>query len=129
MQDLKKIKAQSAAPQGSEVTEQALLALINDPEVIAEGQTLWAANCMACHMAQGQGLVGPNLTDNYWIHGGKITDIQKIIVNGVPEKGMIAWKDRFSTEQINALTVHVWNLVGTNPPNGKKPEGELVERN
>ena len=83
---------------------------------------------MACHAQQGQGLVGPNLTDDYWIHGGLISDLRTVILNGVPEKGMLSWRGILKDEEINAVTAYVWTLHGTNPPNPKKPEGELVKR-
>jgi len=69
-------------------------------------------------------LVGPNLTDEYWIHGGSFEDIVRIINNGVIEKGMIAWKGQLSKKQIHQVSSYITTLVGTNPPNPKAPEGE-----
>jgi cytochrome c oxidase cbb3-type subunit 3 len=115
-------KASSGTPDA-----ESLLKLTQDESAIAKGKDVFAGKCMACHAAQAQGLVGPNLTDNYWIHGGKITDIRSVIVNGVPEKGMLAWKGVLSEEEINAVVAFIWSIRGSNPPNPKQPEGELVE--
>lgn len=98
-----------------------------DAAGIAEGDKLYHANCFACHGAKGEGGVGPNLTDNYWLHGGSINDVFKTIKIGVPEKGMQAWEKTYSPEQIRNLASYVRTLVGTNPPNGKSAQGELYE--
>jgi cytochrome c oxidase cbb3-type subunit 3 len=71
--------------------------------------------------------VGPNLTDDYWIHGCSINDIYNIIVVGVPEKGMISWKDQLTPEQIQQVSSFILTLVGTDPPNPKEPQGEKCE--
>lgn len=110
------------------VSEESLLALTTNTEALAKGGEIFAAKCSVCHKAQGQGLVGPNLTDDYWLHGGKITEIHSTVVNGVVEKGMQAWKGFLSDEEINEVVAYVWTLHGTNPPDAKKPEGELVPR-
>lgn len=108
--------------------ESELLALISNSEALAKGKEVYVAKCLACHLTQGQGLVGPNLTDDYWIHGGKISDIKNVVTNGVLEKGMLAWKTMMSEQEINAVTAYIWTLHGTNPPNPKAPQGELVPR-
>ncbi len=111
-----------------EINEDFLLKLTKSPEVLAEGQGLYTTRCFACHADKGAGLVGPNLTDDYWIHGGKIMDIHKVISNGVLEKGMLAWKDQLTPNQLNAVVAFVWTLHGVNPPNAKAPQGDLVKR-
>ncbi len=73
----------------------------------------------------GEGSVGPNLTDDYWLHGGKIQDIFKTIKYGYPDKGMKSWKDDYSPTQIAQLASFIKTLRGTNPPNAKAPQGEL----
>jgi len=95
-----------------------------DPGVIAAGQAIYAANCIACHGDKGQGTVGPNLTDEYWLHGGSVNDIFKTIKYGVPEKGMIAWEKTLSPKQIEDVSNYILSLKGTNPPNPKAPQGE-----
>lgn len=111
-----------------EVTEQQLIALAADQAALSEGQQVYATRCMACHGDKGQGLIGPNLADDYWIHGGKATDMHRIVVNGVLDKGMLAWKGQLTPEQINAVVAFIWTLHGTNPPNAKAPQGDKVER-
>ncbi|MGC4057237.1 MAG: c-type cytochrome [Chitinophagaceae bacterium] len=97
-----------------------------DAEGIAAGQALFTANCVACHGGKGQGaVVGPNLSDKYWLHGGGIKDIFKTIKYGWQEKGMKSWKDDFSPNQIAQLASFVYSLRNTNPPNPKEPQGEL----
>lgn len=98
-----------------------------DAAGIAEGQKIFQTNCFACHGAKGEGGVGPNLTDNYWLHGGTINDVFKTIKYGVPEKGMQAWEKTYSPSQIRDLASYVKSLVGTNPPNGKAPQGDAFE--
>ncbi|MCB0321707.1 MAG: c-type cytochrome [Bdellovibrionales bacterium] len=102
--------------------------LTKDATFIELGKATFEAKCVACHGSLGEGIVGPNLTDNYWIHGGEIAEIQDVIKKGVLEKGMISWEALLTARELDAVTVYVWNLNGTNPPNGKAPEGELVER-
>ncbi len=126
MEALEKQRAAHAPASVKPVGEAELLAMAKDSTTLAAGKTLYEANCFACHLQQGQGLVGPNLTDEYWIHGGTIGQIHTVIAEGVPDKGMIAWKEKFTPEEINAVTAFIWTLRGTNPPNPKKPEGELV---
>lgn len=128
MSELQEIRDANATPVVNEGRADVLLAAVNDAEVVQAGKALYDVNCVACHMPQGQGLVGPNLTDDYWIHGGELKDIRRIIVEGVPAKGMISWKERFNSEEIDSLVAYLWTLQGTNPPNAKKPEGELVVR-
>ena len=105
-----------------------LLALTKNSAALEQGRQVFATKCVACHLAQGQGLVGPNLTDDYWIHGGKITDIKNTVVNGVLDKGMLAWKTMLSGDEINAVVAYVWTLHGSNPPNPKAPQGNLEPR-
>ncbi len=102
--------------------------MVKAPDRIANGQDLFQTKCAPCHGEQGEGGVGPNLTDQYWLHGGDIKDIFKTIKNGVPQKGMISWKTQLSPVQMQDISSFIITLAGTNPPNGKAPEGELYER-
>lgn len=94
-----------------------------DPAVLASGASLFARNCMICHGDKGQGGIGPNLTDDYFIHGGTFADKVHVIREGVPAKGMIPWKTTLKPDEILAVASHVNSLVGTNPANPKAPEG------
>ncbi len=99
--------------------------LLTDAAAVNEGKEIYSANCVACHGPLGGGLVGPNLTDNYWISGGGIKNIFKTIKYGVPVKGMISWETQLNFKQIQAVASYVISLNGTNPPNGKQPEGNI----
>jgi cytochrome c oxidase cbb3-type subunit 3 len=93
----------------------------------AAGKEIFTKTCVACHLAEGQGSVGPNLTDDYWIHGGGIKDIFKTIKYGYPDKGMQSWQSTYSPVQIQQLASYIRTLKGTNPPNPKAPQGDLYK--
>jgi cytochrome c oxidase cbb3-type subunit III len=96
-------------------------------ELISAGKTLFGQKCVACHGSDGQGLQGPNLTDDYWKHGGSIKDIFKTIKNGVPNMGMIAWGQELTPNQIETLSNYIKAIKGSKPINPKAPEGDLYE--
>jgi len=98
--------------------------LLTEATDLETGKKLFVTNCAACHGPEAQGLVGPNLTDDYWLHGGKVPEIFKTIKYGVPEKGMKSWKDDFSPKQLAQLTSFIKSVHGSNPPNPKAQEGE-----
>lgn len=95
-----------------------------DAGVIAAGAALFKTNCVACHGDKGQGTVGPNLTDEYWLHGGEINNIFKSIKYGIPAKGMISWEKVLSPKQISDVSNYIKSLQGTNPANAKAAQGE-----
>ena len=99
--------------------------LITDKDQLAAAKQIFTTVCAACHTATGAGNVGPNLTDDYWLHGGSIKDVFKTIKYGWPDKGMKSWKDDYSPVQIAQLASYVKSLHGTNPPNPKAPQGTL----
>lgn len=94
-------------------------------EAVNAGKAIFETNCAACHASDGGGGVGPNLTDEYWIHGGSISDVFRIIKYGVVEKGMIPWQDQLSPEQIQQVSSFILTLKGTTPAIPKEPQGEL----
>jgi cytochrome c oxidase cbb3-type subunit 3 len=100
---------------------------MSDAAGIAAGAVTFAKTCTPCHGAKGEGGVGPNLTDDYWLHGGKIEDLFKTIKYGYPDKGMQSWQSTYSPVQIQELASFIKSLKGTNPPNGKAPQGELFK--
>ncbi|SHF26064.1 cytochrome c oxidase cbb3-type subunit 3 [Cnuella takakiae] len=110
------------ATSGEKIDEKSVT--MADAAGIAEGAKIFAQSCLACHGAKGEGGVGPNLTDKFWLHGGAVNDVFKTIKYGVPEKGMQAWEKMFSPTQLKNLASYVKSLQGTNPPNGKAPQGE-----
>jgi cytochrome c oxidase cbb3-type subunit 3 len=97
--------------------------MVSDKAKIQEGKSIYDNNCVACHGAAGEGKVGPNLTDNYHIHGSGIKNVFRTITEGVPEKGMIAWKKQLNPLQIQLVSSYILTLKGTNPPNPKEPQG------
>lgn len=108
------------------VTDQTLLALAGDATAAARGAEIFKANCVACHEEKGQGKIGPNLTDAYWIHGGKPTQIYKTVTNGVPEKGMLSWGPMLGAAKVQDVTAFVLTLKNTNVA-GKEPQGNKEE--
>lgn len=97
----------------------------NDPVALADGQKFFEAQCAVCHKADGGGLAGPNLTDQYWKHGGSMTDIYSVIKNGVPNTAMIAWESRLNPVRLQNVASYVKSLKGTNPAGALPPDGEL----
>ncbi len=95
-----------------------------DPAVLAKGQQTFMTLCAPCHRPDGGGLVGPNLCDDYWIHGSNYLDNLKIIINGVPEKGMLTWRGVLKPSEIQAVASYVYTLRGTKPPNPKPREDQ-----
>ncbi len=98
--------------------------MLTDPADIAAGQKMFVSNCAPCHGPQGQGVVGPNLTDDYWLHGGKLNEVFKTIKYGVADKGMKSWQEDFSPKQLAQVACYIKTLRGTNPPNAKEPQGQ-----
>ncbi len=99
--------------------------LLTDASALDAGKQIYNANCVACHAADGGGLVGPNLTDDYWIHGGGIKNVFKVIKYGVTAKGMIAWQSQLNPNQMQEVASYVISLHGTTPANPKQPEGTV----
>lgn len=101
---------------------------VDDPARLAAGKDVFAKNCVQCHGANAEGGIGPNLTDNYWLNGnGDISFIVKSVTYGYPAKGMIPWRGALQPEDILNVASYVRTLHGSNPPNPKPPQGELVE--
>lgn len=99
--------------------------LLTEAADINAGKDVFKASCAACHGQSGEGTVGPNFTDDYWLHGGSVQDVFKSIKYGWVEKGMKSWKEDLSPMQIAQVTSYIKSLRGTNPPNGKAPQGDL----
>lgn len=102
--------------------------LIKDADALAPAGKIFETTCAACHGKKGEGGVGPNLTDDYWLHGGDVKDVFKTVKYGWPEKGMKSWKDDYSPTQIAQLASYVVLLRGTDPPNPKAPQGTLYQQ-
>lgn len=107
----------------------ALAAAVKSPEAIEAGKAIFTTNCVACHAPDGGGIVGPNLTDDFWLHGkGDIQGVVRVVYDGVPEKGMIAWKSSLKNQEIINVSAYVISLRGTTPANPKEPQGEKMPR-
>jgi cytochrome c oxidase cbb3-type subunit 3 len=119
--------ADAAARARGELGDEALLALARDPAVLTEGKGVWTQYCVACHKEKGEGLIGPNLTDGYWIHDrGAPAGLRKVIAAGVAAKGMPAWEPVLGPSKVDRVLAYVLTLKNTNVA-GKPPEGEAAE--
>ncbi len=129
--DLQELNAQHAASSteatGTKVDDSTLLTASKDAATVSKGKEVFTAKCAACHGMNAEGLIGPNLTDKYWIHGGKMTDLLRVTNEGVLDKGMLAWRGIIPEPDIVAVVSYIWSLQGSNPANAKPPQGSLVE--
>ncbi|MBX2987212.1 MAG: c-type cytochrome [Bdellovibrionaceae bacterium] len=115
---------QSVKGSGPSFSEDQLNALFT-AETVGKGHEIFTAKCAACHAAEGGGLIGPNLTDKFWLHGkGTSADIFEVIAKGVPEKGMPPWAEQMTEEELVATAAFVHSLKDRNVPGGKPPQGE-----
>jgi cytochrome c oxidase cbb3-type subunit 3 len=133
--DLQIAEYTKEARQGEQIKNAALakfessigtLAPSSDKGVLAKGQQVYLQMCAPCHRPDGGGLVGPNICDDYWIHGSNYVDTVKTIVNGVPEKGMLTWRGVLKPNEIQAVASFVYGFRGTRPPNPKPREDQAA---
>jgi cytochrome c oxidase cbb3-type subunit 3 len=119
-------RAKAASAGGGPLGEEALRAIAGQPARVAHGKELWTkATCVACHAADGTGMVGPNLRDRFWISGNQMTDIVKVISDGGRTgKGMNPYKASWSADDIHDLAAYIvaLNREGLKP--GKKPAAD-----
>lgn len=111
------------AARAQEATGGELEDLLRSPASIAGGEAVFRTNCLACHGDQGQGVVGPNLTDPFWIHGGRPEAVLASISQGYPDKGMPAWKPVLGAEKVRLAAAYVLSLRGRTVANPKAPQG------
>jgi cytochrome c oxidase cbb3-type subunit III len=109
------------------VDEESLLALVEDETAVENGSQRYMMYCAACHGERGEGLIGPNLVDDYWVHGGSLDDIFRIVAEGVPAQGMPGWNNAMTSVQIAEVVAFVRTIHGTDPPGARHPEGEVYE--
>lgn len=120
-------RAEEALAAAKNVSEDKLAELMADATAVESGHGEFAAKCAACHGKQGEGLIGPNLTDAFWLHGdGSLMAIRDVVYNGVVEKGMVAWGKSMPPDQLNQVVAYVGTLRGKNIP-GKAPQGDKRE--
>jgi len=109
---------------GPVITEENVT-VTTDAEALADGKQTFMSSCSPCHRPDGGGSVGPNLTDNYWIHGGDVKNIFHTIAKGVLSKGMVSWEGQLNPEKIRNVACYILTLGGSNPADPKAPQGEL----
>jgi cytochrome c oxidase cbb3-type subunit III len=115
---------ESLRPAESESFE---IILLTDEQSLINGKQLFDNNCAVCHLVSGAGIVGPNLTDEYWIHDNSLETMYNLVTEGVIEKGMLPYKELFSPSQRLEVIGYMITLYGSNPPNPKEPQGEPKE--
>ncbi|WP_439131710.1 cbb3-type cytochrome c oxidase N-terminal domain-containing protein [Polaribacter sp.] len=121
--EINKYKASSP-----DVFDVANLTLLTDPSDLKRGKAIFNLNCASCHLADGGGQIGPNLTDEYWILGGGIKNVFNTVSKGGRDgKGMIAWNKTLKAEDIAKVSSYVLSLQGTTPAKAKAPQGEIWE--
>ena len=106
-----------------EVTGEMLVTLSKDKGTVEQGQEVYVQVCQTCHDAGGKGNIGPNLTDEYWLHGGQPMDVYKIVRDGYLDKQMPAWGKQLGEEKVRAAAAYVISIRNTNVPGGKAPQG------
>ena len=109
------------------ITNQTINGLKADQSKMLAAQALFQGKCGPCHGNRGEGNIGPNLTDDFWLHGALPTQIYRTIMEGVPAKGMLSWKTQLPVGQILTLAAYVDTLKGTSPPNPKAPQGDRFD--
>lgn len=121
-------KYQASQPQAA--IDESTLVYTHDASAIEKGKTIFTNNnCGGCHRNDGGGnTIGPNLADEYWLHGGEIQNVFRTIKNGVVEKGMPAWGKAMSAQDVRDVTFFILSLQGTSPPNAKAPQGEIFKQ-
>ena len=99
--------------------------LLTDAESLAKGKEIFVNACAACHKADGGGVVGPNLTDEFWINGGGIKNVFKLIAEGSKNNPtMVGWAKTLGTKEVQKVSSYVISLQGTKPAGAKPAEGE-----
>lgn len=122
--EMKQGQALKAAAMGKFEASISTLQPSTNQTVVGAGHQIFLTRCAPCHRQDAGGLVGPNLCDNYWIHGSNFVDNVTTIWNGVPAKGMITWKNYLKPDEIYAVASYIYTLRGTHPKNPKPPENQ-----
>lgn len=126
--DIEKLKERHQHALMPTESEDVLAGMALNTETIESGKKIFSAKCIVCHGSNLEGQIGPNLVDNFWIHGrGKLTDIISVVRGGVAEKGMPSWLATLSDSEIKSVVAFVYSKYGSNPANAKAPQGEKVD--
>lgn len=126
MAEHEEIRSAYLARQADMVNEETVTVLA-DASALTAGKKIFQANCVACHAADGGGnAIGPNLTDEYWLHGGSVNNVFTTIKYGVIEKGMTPWQDLLKPVEMQQVASYILSeLQGSTPAAPKAPQGEL----
>ncbi len=125
-------KAKLLAASGGNVIDETNVELLTSESDLSKGAAIFKANCVSCHGDYGQGGIGPNFTDNYWLHGGDIKDVFSIVKNGSPNRKMQSWSKNMPPASLQAVASYVITLEGTKLPDGiigQPAQGEPYDRN
>jgi cytochrome c oxidase cbb3-type subunit 3 len=123
---LRAAESEAARKRGT-VDDTMLATLAQDPAIVARGKELFGSMCSPCHRADGGGGIGPNLTDNYWLHGSKPSQVYKTVYDGVAAKGMPTWGPQLGEDRVESAVAFVLSIRGTHVAGGKAPQGDLAE--
>jgi cytochrome c oxidase cbb3-type subunit 3 len=121
-----KIEIEEYKKNAKDLVDASTVELLTDASDLSAGEKIFTTSCVVCHMADGGGGIGPNLTDDHWILGGGIKNVFNTISEGGRDgKGMVAWKQSFKPAEIAQVASYVISLGGTTPANPKAPEGDV----
>lgn len=90
------------------------------------GQIVFKTNCISCHGRDGEGKVGPNLTDEFFKNVTKIEDIATVINNGAGNGAMPKWSNRLHVNEVVLVSAYVATLRGKNLDSPRGPEGKAI---
>jgi cytochrome c oxidase cbb3-type subunit 3 len=120
-------RAEREAADAANVSEELLARNAQDEKLVERGADIFSTHCASCHSADGRGLIGPNLTDLFQIHGSTRMDMFTTIRNGVSGTAMPAWGEQMGPAEILAVATFATTLRGKNVAGGKAPQGAPVE--
>lgn len=124
-QEMIPIEQAQAQAKGKGYQDDEIVSILSNRERVASGKKSFSEKCASCHGNQAQGLIGPNLTDKFWIHGnGTPGAIAKVISDGVPDKGMPSWGPLLPRDELLNVASYIVSIKGSNPPQGKSPQGQ-----
>ena len=122
--ELAEVAKQAYLKSAGNLIDENNVVLLADNKALTNGATIFKEKCAVCHGEKAEGKVGPNLTDEFWLHGGSVQDIFKTIKYGVPAKGMVSWQNSLNGKQMQELASFIHSLKGSNPANAKEPQGD-----
>ncbi len=117
-------EAALAGQEAKELHGEELLSFLKSPGNVSQGESVYKTNCASCHGDQGQGTVGPNLVDRYWLHGGSPDALVESISHGYPDKGMPPWESVLGKRKVRLAAAYVLSIRGNPVDNPKPPQGE-----